>query len=296
MPELWRNALVMGGAAVLIAVAGAIPRVRLLVPVLGAVAVAVAFGLGVLDPAWVLGSLVRDAPWLGAAVLGLWSVHAGTGWVRSGSWWAVVVLSALLGDVFVAAGLAAAEPDPRRRARLVLAASGASLVGITSGAAPLILGWGGASVAAVGVLCAAVGFTTGGTSVRGPARFEPGRALVPLLGAVATWLVVAGGGVEFLAMGLEQLPVVEPRYHRLVVAGVAAVAGAVGDEGLMALYAHSALDRALSLRGDDARQLLVAGLGIGGGLPLLVLTRSSLRVGLPLWGLQALVLALWAAP
>ncbi len=295
MPELWRNAIVLGSAAVIIAAVAAFPRGRILVLVLVGVGVAAAFGLDVLDPAWALGSLGRDAPWTGALILAAWSLHAGTRWTQPRAWWSVVLTAALLGDVFVALGLAVCEPDPRRRARLVLAASGASLIGVTGGAAPLLLGWGGIEVAALGALCAAVGFVGGGDGARVRPSFEAGRVLVPVLGAVATWLVIAGGGLEFAAMGLESLPIVEPRFHRVVVAGAGALAGVVGDEGVMALYAQGTLDRALSLRTDETRQLLLAGLAVGGGLPLLLLTRSSLRVGLPLWAVQVLLLLLWAS-
>lgn len=292
MPELWRNAVGMGAVAAILAVLAQLPRARVSMPVILLAGGGLAVFWKILDPAWALGSLGRDTPWAGATLLALWSLHAGSGWARPRAWWAVVGLAALFGDLFVALALAVAEPDPRRRARLVLAASGASVIGL-GGAAPLVLGWGGGSVAVLGLVCAAVGFTPGGGTERAAPSAAPGRVLVPLLGAVGVWLAIAGGAIEFLALGLERLPVVLPRVHTLAVAVGAAAAGAVGDEGVLALAADAALDRGFSLRDDSTRQALVAGLGIGGGLPLLVLSRSSLKVGLPLWAVQLLLLAGW---
>ena len=69
--------------------------------------------------------------------------------------------------------------------------------------------------------------------------------------------------------------------------------GVLTDEGAGALAAQAVLDRAFNIQGDWARQMSVAGLAVGGGLPLLLLSRSSLRVGLPLWALQVALTLLW---
>jgi hypothetical protein len=294
MPELYRNALALGGATVVIAVGAQFPRLRPFLPFLALAACGLGFGLEVLDRAWAFASLRSDAPWLVAVVLAAWSVHGGSAWLRARSWWAVVAAAAVFGDLFVAAGLAVVEPDPRRRARLVVAASGASLLGRTSGAGALVLGWGGVEVVALGIACALVGFVRGGVVDRAPLRPAWSAMVPPLVAAVATWLVAAGGSLEVVAVGLEQAPIEFPRVWEALVAGAAALAGVLGDEGTFALIARGMLERALSLRGDQMRQLLLAGLGVGGGLPLLLYTRSSLKVGLPLWLVQVAMLLGWS--
>jgi hypothetical protein len=95
--------------------------------------------LGIVHPSWWAASLWRDPPWVAAAVLAAWVAQAELGWMRARSWFAVLGVTVLLGDVLATAAVAASEPDPRRRARLVVAASGASLVGYASGAANVAL-------------------------------------------------------------------------------------------------------------------------------------------------------------
>lgn len=295
MPEIVRNALALGGTAALLAGASQVPRLRAFLPVLALSGVVLALVLGALDRRWALASLGADAPWLGGGLLALWSLHAGSGWLKPRAWGVVVLVAALLGDRFVALGLAAAEPDAGRRARLVLAASGASLVGPVGSAAALGLGWGGLEVAVLGLLAAGVGFARApGTAERGAPRPAPADLLPALAAVLGVWLATLGGGLEFAAQGLERLPLLFPRVHGPLTALAGALAGVLGDEGFLGLGVAGLLDRAGGIHDDLARQRLLAGLALGGGLPLLVLTRSSLRVGLPLWLLQLLLLLGWA--
>lgn len=283
--EAWRNAAVLGGIVAVICLLAQVRAVRPWLPALVIAGLGAAFGLGAAHKDWFLGSLADDAPWGSALLLAAWTAHGDTRWLRARSWPVVVLATALLGDLFVAMGLALCEPDPARRARLVIAASGASLIGWTSGAAPLVLGWGGLECVAVGLALAAVGFVPGGDFGRAAPDVRAGaKALVvPVLGAVVAWLAIAGGTLELLADGLEKIPLLWIPRGDLLVYGGAVLAGAIGDEGLFALLARETELRALSLRGDEVPMALRAGLAVGGGLPLLVLTGCRLRVGVPLW-------------
>jgi hypothetical protein len=295
MIELWRNAAVLGAMALGASVVGASRGWRW-TPAAVLCVVGAAFALRVLSPAWVVESLLADAPWMAAAVLAVWSLNAGAGWLRPRAWPLVVLTAAVFGDRFVALGLAAVEPDPSRRARLVLAASGASFIGPAAGAAPLILGHMGVQAVGVGILLALVGFTRGGGDLgaRSPDLRGALEGLVlPLCGALITWLAMAGGALEFAATGLEWLPNYWIPRGDLVAFAAAAFAGAIGDEGMLALCFREVQLRALSLRGDEIPLALNAGLAVGGGLPLLLLTRARLSVGLPLWLAQVGVVATW---
>lgn len=295
MIEAWRNAALLGAFAGALAVLGQIPRLRPFFPLFLLTGAGLALYLKALDPQWAASSLGADAPWLAAGLLAAWSLHAETAWLRARAWPLVVLLAAIFGDRFVALGLAVAEPDPARRAKLVIAASGASLCGVTSGAAPLLLGWGGVEALVVGLLLAAFGFTPGGGTVE---RVAPGpkalwALIVPIGGAVACWLAILGGGLELVATGLEQIWLLPFPHGDLVAYAAAVLGGVIGDEGLFALYAREILARGLSLTTDEVSMALRAGLAVGGGLPLLVFTGSRLRTGLPLWLLQVVTAAAW---
>ena len=71
------------------------------------------------------------------------------------------------------------------------------------------------------------------------------------------------------------------------------VVGAAGRMGQMLVREIAA--RAHSVRGDWAIDTARVGLCVGGGLPLLVLTGSSLRVGVPLWLAQVALACGWVA-
>lgn len=298
MAEIIRNAMAMAGVVLVATFAGAVPALRwwgYLSVVAGAIGVG--FLLGVLDARWVVESLGADLPWGGVGALLLWSLLARSGVLRPRGWPAAVGLAALAGDLFVATALAATETDSRRRARLVLAASAASLVGPAGGAGALALGWGGWELAAVGLGLALVGVVGGETGVRrGPVDRSalPFAAAVALGAGVMAWLAAASGALDFLAQGIERAPLEFPDEQGALVVGVGLLLGAFGDEGTIALCFQGALDRALSVREPMVAPWLMAGLGIGNGLPLLVATRSSLRVGLPLWLLQGIGVLAWA--
>jgi hypothetical protein len=127
---------------------------------------------------------------------------------------------------------------------------------------------------------------------------DAGAAGVAALGALAagllTWALALSGGLELAATGIERLGFYMPRQEEAILAASGLLAGMVGDEGTMALYTRGVLDRALALRGDDTVAVLRAGLAIGGGLPMLLWTRSSLKVGLPLWLLQVAGVVAWS--
>lgn len=288
MNDLVRNVMAVGMIVGLAGFAAQFRVGRLLVPVLLVVAAGVAVYLQVLGPAFALDSFLHDAPWLAAAILAAWTFHARIGWVRATSWPAVVLLTALFGDVFTAMVLAQAESDQSRRARLVIAASGASLCGRTSGETALILGAGAWPVMALGVALAAVGFVGGGQVRLGGAtpRAGLGPAWVALVFGAGVWLLTLVYAGEGLATALEQARLYLPGRDNLAVGAGSILTGMLFQEGGAALFLQSALDRALSLRGDGVRESMLVGLSIGGGLPLLIATGSRLRVGVPLWLVQ----------
>ena len=287
----------VGGAAGLVALLCQLRRLEKLWPLGVALVAGVAAWRWVIDPAWVWDSVRQDVPWGSALLLAFWGLQARLGWLRVEGWVGAVLGGVLVGDLAVAGSLAMTEPDPVRRARLVLAASGASLIGRTGGAAPLLLGWGGGTLVVLGLLLALVGFTDvkkWGISVQKPSLAGAWPALFTgFCGALIVWLLITAGLLEFAAGRIEVLPVKLPAFGRWIVTAVGLVVGAVVDEGVGAMAASETLLRALSLREDWARQSLLSGITVGGGLPLLLLTRSSLRVGLPLWLLQVGVLAAW---
>ncbi|MFZ5479596.1 MAG: hypothetical protein ACOZNI_22715, partial [Myxococcota bacterium] len=177
LPELWVNAAAMGAVGLAGAVVATIRPARLGVVLVALLAVAGAALRGMLDRGWAIDSLIHDAPWAAALGLAAWAAVGGAGWLRARSWPAVVVATALFGDALVAVGLAAGEPDPGRRARLVLAASGASMIGVTSGAAPLLLGWGGVEAVGLGIVLAIVGWARGAGGVERGAPDGRGAAI-----------------------------------------------------------------------------------------------------------------------
>ena len=299
--------LVLAAWLVASAVAGFAPRARVWGVVLVTVGVLVVAAVrDVFRAPWVLDSLAQDVPWGAVALLAGWSALGRAAPVAVRRWPAVVLLAALAGDLLVAMGLALVEPDPRRRARLVLAASGASLLGPASGAAPLLLGWGGPQAVALGALLALVGFA--GSAGSDPAWVERPPAPLPELGrrvawgaglalaaGVAAWATLLTGGAELFAERVEMLPLERTGVARWFVLAGATFLGGAGDEGFGALFVREVAARALSVRGDWALDTARAGLCVGGGLPLLVLTRSSLRVGVPLWLAQVALVCAWVA-
>jgi hypothetical protein len=98
---------------------------------------------------------------------------------------------------------------------------------------------------------------------------------------------------EILAERIEALPLDWPGHARGISFVAGLLGGALGDEGAAALLAREVAARSLSVKGTWAVDAVRAGLAIGGGLPLLVLTRSSLRVGVPLWLVQVLLGVGW---
>ncbi len=252
----------------------------------------------VLDVPWSsigLVALLGASPWLGSRL----APRLGAVWTRVPSWPLVVLAAALAGDLLVAGAVTLLESDPKRRARLVLAASGASLAGLAGGA-PLLLGHGHVEGALLAVLLTLPAFVAGRGAELGatePYRTASGRHVIAFSAAAALvgFTANVGGTTELFATVLENLDFVHATTWRWHVVGAGLVGGAFGDEGLYALVARDAFARALSLRGSGMLDTLRASLVVAGGLPLLYLTRSSLKVGVPLWVAQVGVLAAWVA-
>lgn len=288
-----RNAVFIGVAGLVLLLVGRARRAHLWLPIGLVAGAGLAMGLQALHPSFLVESLVHDPPWGPAFLLAAWTALGASGVLRARSWWAVVLGAALLGDLLVATGLCLCEPDERRRARLVLAASGASVVGPASGATAVALGWGGPEVAALGIALALVGFAGGGGRPEASAptdrRALLAAALVPLWFALSTWFFMLGGVPDFAAMGLENLPLVLPGQAAPWVGAVAAILAGLGAEAGLALLAHDVLLHATQLRGGWAHDALRVGLAVGGGLPLLLATGSKVTTGLPLWVAQVLL-------
>lgn len=299
MINVIRNAAAMGAAGAAIGFALQFRRGWMVAVPTVVASAALGVHLGVLRPSWAVESLALDAPWMTAGKLALWAGIAAMGFVRMDGWGVAVVGAALLGDRFAAVAIAMGVEDPSRRARLVLAASGASLIGPIGGAGMVALGGWTWPVALVGVAAALVGFVPALGSVRrhdaASGRFKTvfPALVTPAIGAVVTWLLILGGLPDLLAYGMEHLPALEPTSTPILVGAGAALAGTLGDEGTMGLLAREILVDGRSLRGDWAHDALLVGLSLGGGLPLLLMTRSRLRVGVPLWLLQLGIGAGW---
>lgn len=287
--DMLRNVMALAAFAL---VGGLVARARrgpVLVPIVALLGIAACFPLHVLVAGFAGESFVYDIPWGLAALLAAWAFHAHSGWLRTRSWVGTVLLSAIFGDLFVASGLVSAEADPARRARLVLAASGASLLGVTSGELVLGLGHGSPAVLGLGLVLGLVGFVPGGGFVvrAAPSWRAAGLAAwVTLWTAPLVWLLVLSGDADYLATALETARLQLPGWDVFAAGAGALVATALAHEGGMALFASETLARALSLRGDGIREALLVGGSVGSGLPMLLVTRSRLRVGLPLWMLQ----------
>lgn len=243
--------------------------------------------------AWrVVGESLRfDIGWPVVGLLAVWALFGASAVVRPASFLGVVAASALFGSMGAWVGVALAEPDEGRRARLVLAATGAAL--LTPWASPASLTLGGASlgVTALGALLALVGFAPGGrNTVAAPRWGEVARAALLLTWLVLlVWLLRQGGVPDFIATGLEALPPRLPGHATLWLGTVATIVGSLLHPAGAALLAGVVLEHATQLRGEWAQEALRVGLTVGAGLPALLLTRARITVGLPLWVLQVLL-------
>lgn len=297
MPEAVRNAMGLAGVVLAFSALISVPRVQRWAPVLVALAVGAALLLGAVDGRWIGDSLRHDLAWRPVALLALWTAQARLGWARARGWLPVVLLTLVAGDLLVALGLAVAEPDDRRRARLVLAASGASLIGVWSGASSLVFGWGGPALTGLGLGLSLVGVGAGRGAVAS-APMQPARAVeglgLALAAGVFAWVLTLGGTLDFVAQGLERAPLELPRTWGVLTVLAAATLGALGDEATMAVALHEAAAHGLSIREAMVPAWMTAGLAVGNGLVLLLVTRSSLAVGFPLWLLQLAGVAAWA--
>lgn len=298
MPEDVRNAAVAGCLAALLGIAVLFRPFHRFLPFFFLTCCAALRYLEMLDRSWALESLKMDADWVVGVQLVGWMIVSGLGLVRLSGWPLTVAVAAVLGDRFAAIGLVSGEADPARRARLVLAASGASLIGLTGGPAVLVLGWGGWNTVALALVLAAVGWV--GAPVASMVR-EAGKPATALLAGIAgatavlaAWVLMVGGTAEYMAVAVEQVPLLLPRAWRMFLTGFAVLMGSVADEGAGAMALRATFDRSLEVMTRVPLDVMRAGLAVGGGLPLLFLTGSRLRTGLPLWGLQVTIVLIWA--
>ncbi|MSQ00995.1 MAG: hypothetical protein EXR71_03755 [Myxococcales bacterium] len=282
-------AIVLGGLG---AIGGIVARLRVAwwaLPIVVFAALGVAFSAEAMRWDFLWSSILWDAPWRSAVPLAVWCAFGASGTVRTTSWPGVIVATALLGDVVVATGLALAEPDAGRRARLVLAASGASIIGPWSGATVFTLGCGGLEMSALGLALALIGFTRGrgeNRLVRPSFRLAWPAAAVVVSATLLVWLMAAGSVADFASFGLEGLAPLLPGRATEWVGVLAALIGAVVYEPAAALFLEHTLALATKLRGTWAVDALRIGVSVGAGLPMLLLSGAQLRVGLPLWVLQ----------
>ena len=285
-------ATLLGGLGALGLIAANGKRAWAWFPALLAGYLAVAFLYRAVHVSWVFASLRDDPPWLTAALLAVSVAVGASGAVRAASWPGVVLVTALFGDLAAAAGLVLAEKDEGRRARLVLAASGASLLTPWSGASVLAMGHGSWALSGLGLGLAALGLAGGGgmPTFHKPNLAEAGRsALVPLYMAVLTWMFMLGGVPDRCAGILEGLPIVMPGHATVWTGMVATIFGALGYEPGVALFGRDVLLHGSQLHGAWAADAMRIGASVGGGLPLLLLTKSKLTIGLPLWVAQVLL-------
>lgn len=279
-------------------VAAQFRRLHATLPFLFLAACGLLTALKMLDRSWALESLRLDGDWwLGAQLIG-WMAVSGLGLVRLTGWPATVAVASVLGDRLAALGLIGGEPDPARRARLVLAASGASLIGLTGSPATLVLGWGGWRTVGLGVLLALVGWVGAPVAVMVREGGRPSTAILAgiagVSGVLGAWVLMVGGTAELLALTVEQAPHYLPRTWRVACAAGGTLIGVVVDEGLGAMAMKAIFDRSLDLMTNVPVDVVRAGLAVGGGLPLLLLTKSRLSVGIPLWIGQVIILIAWA--
>ncbi len=298
IPEAERNAIIAGVLALVLGVAAQFRWARLTLPFLFLIACGVLTRFKMLDRGWALESLRLDASWGVGVPLIAWTMIAALGLIRLSGWPATVLIGAVLGDRFAAMGLVLGEADTGRRARLVLAASGASLIGLTGGPAALVLGFGGWRTAVLGGVLALVGWA--GPPLANVVR-EPGlprqAGLAVLSGVIAVlagWILMVGGSADLIAQGIEEAPLFLPRAWKLTCFAGAVLAGVITDEGVAAMAAHATFERGLDLMTSVPKDVVRVGIAVGGGLPLLLLTGSRLRVGVPLWLCQVAIAAMWA--
>ena len=295
MNQIIQDAIWLGAACGLAAFLGRIRRVEPYFLGLVAICVGIGFWRWNLDARWAGSSFVQDIPWKTVLKLALWAGLSRAGGLKIQGWVGAVLGGILIGDLAVAVSLAYHEPDAGRRARLALAASGASLAG-RAGAATLVLGW-EPKVAALGLVLALLGYVGGSFKVEGaPPRSlrEGGLGALSALGAgVIVWLLSAGGNLEFAALQVEGFPGTKPGMERWLTVGPSLLLGLFFDEGAAAMAVQGVLDRALSVKADWALQSMMAGVGVGGGLQTLLIAKGDLKIGLSLLLIQIGILGAW---
>jgi hypothetical protein len=233
-------------------------------------------------------SFLWDIPWLAVVGVAAWMLVGASGMVRPSSFLGTVGTAALLGSMTAWVGAALAEPDEGRRARLVVAGTGAALITPWASPASWTIGVSGFEVALLGLGLALLGFTSGGKVVRvAPSWPEVARAALLLVWLVLlVWLLRQAGLPDFIATGLEGLEVRLPGRATLWLGTVASIVGSLFHPAGAALLAGVVFEHASQLRGVWAQEALRIGLTVGAGLPALLLTRAKFTVGFPLWMLQ----------
>jgi hypothetical protein len=112
-----------------------------------------------------------------------------------------------------------------------------------------------------------------------------------LIGVLMALLAIVGGLAEQIATGLEMVAELAGWMGLPALTAIAALCTAMSDSTAMAVLNSGLLDRAVSLRSDDLRIALTAGVAVGGLAPLFA--AGSVRAGLRLWLAQILLAIVW---
>lgn len=308
IPETVLNAVQLGAGVIVLALLATFPRLAVLFPLFVLLLGAWAMHLGVLSPAWALDSLINDAPWVGVvrvaavqvvvAVAAAWMLRRRAGQVL----WMGLASPVLAAHPAVRERWTQAVPDDRQRAGIVLLGGslGLAIPALSPGAG--LLGWYADPAVAVGVVVIGLAaflrtrrpapFLDKGTPWRPWGPLGAVLCIGPALGMMA-WLAAASGALEFVADALEQAKLYVPRITEGMFVLGATLVGSLGDEGAWSLVGAGILERGLSLRGEQIREILLAGVSVGGTLPMLVATRSRLKVGVPWWLAQVVWVVGW---
>ncbi len=116
----------------------------------------------------------------------------------------------------------------------------------------------------------------------------PAWQLIAILMAL---LAIVGGLAEQSATGLEKVAELSGWLGPPALTAIAALCTVLSDSTAMAVMSSGVLERAVSLRSDDLRIALAAGVAVGGLAPLFA--AGSVRAGLRLWLAQVLLAIVW---
>jgi hypothetical protein len=112
-----------------------------------------------------------------------------------------------------------------------------------------------------------------------------------MIGLLMALLAIVGGLAEQVATGLERVAELASWMGPPALTAIAALSTAITDSTAIAVLGDGILDRAVSLRSEDLRVALAAGVAVGGLAPLMA--AGSIRPGLRLWLAQVLLTIVW---